>query len=89
VVRNEKWWGQPGKLDRIVYVALDVDAQPEAFANGSLSFLDIGQSVPYFQRAQRVPDVDIRTANGPNYRHITFNWRRARSWPTRSCGSRS
>jgi len=73
VVRNDKWWGQPGKLDRIVYVALDVDAQPEAFANGSLSFLDIGPSVPYFQRAQQVPDVDIRTANGPNYRHITFN----------------
>jgi peptide/nickel transport system substrate-binding protein len=73
VVRNDKWWGQPGKLDRIVYVALDVDAQPEAFANGSLSFLDIGPSVPYFQRAKQVPDVDIRTANGPNYRHITFN----------------
>jgi peptide/nickel transport system substrate-binding protein len=73
VVRNDKWWGEPAKLDRIIYVALDIDAQPEAFANGSLSFLDIGPSVPNFQRAQQVPDVDIRTANGPNYRHITFN----------------
>ena len=26
-----------------------------------------------FQRAQQVPDAVIRTANGPNYRHITFN----------------
>jgi peptide/nickel transport system substrate-binding protein len=73
VVRNEKWWGEPAKLDRIVYVALDSSAAPEAFANGSVSFLDIGPSVSSFQRAQQVPDTVIRTANGPNYRHITFN----------------
>ncbi len=48
-------------------------AQPEAFANGSLSWFDIGPNVAYFQRAQQVPGVSIRTSNGPNYRHITFN----------------
>ncbi|GAA1288908.1 ABC transporter family substrate-binding protein [Pseudonocardia aurantiaca] len=73
VVRNEKWWGEPAKLDRIVYVALDQAAQADAYANGSLSFLEIGPSVATFQRAQQVPDTVIRTANGPNYRHITFN----------------
>jgi peptide/nickel transport system substrate-binding protein len=73
VVKNEKWWGEPAKLDRIVYIALDAAAAPEAFANGSASFLDIGPSVSSFQRAQQVPDVDIRIAKGPNYRHITFN----------------
>ncbi|WP_433558102.1 ABC transporter family substrate-binding protein [Pseudonocardia xinjiangensis] len=73
LVRNEKWWGQPAKLDRIIYVALDQAAQADAFANGSLSFLTIGPSVATFQRAQQVPDTVIRKANGPNYRHITFN----------------
>jgi peptide/nickel transport system substrate-binding protein len=73
VVRNEKWWGQPAKLDRIVYIALAQAAQADAFANGSLSFLTIGPSVATFQRAQQIPDVVIRTASGPNYRHITFN----------------
>jgi peptide/nickel transport system substrate-binding protein len=73
VVRNEKWWGPPAKLDRIVYVSLAQAAQADAFANGSLSALDIGPSVATFQRAQQVADVDIRTASGPNYRHITFN----------------
>jgi peptide/nickel transport system substrate-binding protein len=29
--------------------------------------------VPSFQRAQQVPGVSIRTSNGPNFRHITFN----------------
>ncbi|NMH97089.1 ABC transporter family substrate-binding protein [Pseudonocardia acidicola] len=73
LVRNDKWWGAPPKLDRIIYVALDPAAQPEAFANGSLSFVDIGPSVSAFQRAQQVPGAVIRTSNGPNYRHITFN----------------
>lgn len=73
VVRNEQWWGEPAKLDRIIYIALDIAAQPEAYANGSLSVLEIGPSVSTFQRAQQVPDTVIRTAKGPNYRHITFN----------------
>lgn len=73
VVRNEQWWGEPAKLDRIIYVALDSAAQPEAYANGTLSVLEIGPSVSIFQRAQQVPDTVIRTAKGPNYRHITLN----------------
>jgi peptide/nickel transport system substrate-binding protein len=73
VVRNEKWWGEPAKLDRIIFVALDISAQPEAYANGTLSALEIGPTVSTFQRAQQVPDTVIRTAAGPNYRHITFN----------------
>jgi peptide/nickel transport system substrate-binding protein len=73
VVRNPKWWGATPALDRIIYVGIDPDAAPEAFANGSLSFFDIGPSVSYFQRAQQVPGAAIRTANGPDFRHITFN----------------
>jgi peptide/nickel transport system substrate-binding protein len=73
VVRNPNWWGETPALDRIIYQAMDPNAQPEAFANGSLSWFDIGPSVAYFQRAQQVPGVSIRTSNGPNYRHITFN----------------
>ncbi|GAA1178003.1 ABC transporter family substrate-binding protein [Pseudonocardia alaniniphila] len=73
LVRNPKWWGRTPVLDRIIYVGLDYNAQPEAFANGSLSFLEIGPSVPFFQRAQQVPGAVIRKSNGPNYRHITFN----------------
>jgi peptide/nickel transport system substrate-binding protein len=73
LVRNPNWWGVAPVLDRIIYVGLDYNAAPEAFANGSLSFLTIGPSVPSFQRAQQVPGVSIRTSNGPNFRHITFN----------------
>jgi peptide/nickel transport system substrate-binding protein len=73
LVRNPNWWGETPALDRIIYQGIDPNAAPEAFANGSLSFFDIGPSVQYFQRAQQVPDVSIRTSNGPNYRHITFN----------------
>jgi peptide/nickel transport system substrate-binding protein len=73
LVRNPKWWGETPVLDRIIYVGLDSSAEPEAFANGSLSFFNIGPSVPNFQRAQQVQGAAIRTSNGPNYRHITFS----------------
>jgi peptide/nickel transport system substrate-binding protein len=73
LVPNEKWWGAKPVLDRIVYVGLDASAQPEAFANGSLTFFEVGPSVSNFQRAQQVPGAVVRTSNGPNYRHITFS----------------
>lgn len=73
LVPNPKWWGDKPKLDAIVYVGLDSAAQPEAFANGSLSWVDIGPSVPTFQRVQQVQGAVVRKSNGPNYRHITFN----------------
>jgi len=73
LVPNEKWWGAKPVLDRIVYIGLDDAATPEAFANGSLSFFDIGPSVSNLQRAQQVQGAVVRTSNGPNYRHITFN----------------
>ncbi len=73
VSRDPNWWGDKPRLSRIIFQALATDAQPEAFANGSLSFLDIGPSVSFFQRAQQVPNSTIRIAYGPNYRRIAFN----------------
>ncbi|OLT08991.1 hypothetical protein BJF78_06490 [Pseudonocardia sp. CNS-139] len=73
LVRNPNWWGPTPALDRIIYVGIDPNAAPEAFANGTLSFFDIGPNVAYFQRAQQVADAVVRTSNGPNYRHITFS----------------
>lgn len=73
LVPNPKWWGAKPVLDRIVYVGLDVAASPEAFANGSLSFFDVGPSVSNFQRANQVAGAVVRKSNGPNYRHITFS----------------
>jgi len=75
LVRNEKFWGNPAKLDRIIYRALDLDAQIDALANNEIDFLDVGPNVNNYQRAQTIQGVDLRRAGGPNFRHLTMNGR--------------
>lgn len=73
IVRNEKWWGEPAKLDRIVYRAIDPDAQIDAVANGEIDAMDVGPDVNKYNRAKDIEGVDIRMAGGPNFRHLTVN----------------
>jgi peptide/nickel transport system substrate-binding protein len=73
LVRNEKWWGKPAKLDTIVFRAIDPDAQIDALANGEVDLLDIGPDVNKYSRAKGIAGTEIRVAGGPNFRHITIN----------------
>jgi peptide/nickel transport system substrate-binding protein len=73
IVRNEKWWGKPAKLDSIVFRAIDMDAQIDALANGEIDLMDIGPDVNKYSRAKGIGGTEIRMAGGPNFRHITIN----------------
>lgn len=73
LVRNEKWWGRPAKLDTIVFRTIEVDAQIDALANGEIDLMDIGPDVNKFSRAKGIAGADIRFAGGPNFRHVTIN----------------
>ena len=73
LVRNERWWGDVPKLDRIIYRVVDPDAQIDALANGEIDFIDVGPDVNKLRRAQTTPGIELRRAAGPNYRHITIN----------------
>jgi peptide/nickel transport system substrate-binding protein len=73
LVRNEKWWGAPAKLDAIVFRNIDLDAQIDALANGEIDLMDIGPDVNKYSRARGIAGTDIRAAAGPNFRHITIN----------------
>lgn len=73
LVRNERWWGAPAKLDTIVFRAIDIDAQIDALANGEIDLMDIGPDVNKYVRARDIDGVEIRVAGGPNFRHITIN----------------
>ncbi|HKT80184.1 MAG TPA: ABC transporter family substrate-binding protein [Vicinamibacterales bacterium] len=73
LVRNEKWWGQPAKLDSIVYRFIEHDAQIDALANSEIDAMDIGPDVNTYNRALSIEDVQIRVAGGPNFRHLTIN----------------
>jgi peptide/nickel transport system substrate-binding protein len=74
VVRNDKWWGNRAKLDRIVFRAIpDRTAQIGALANGEIDLMDVGADANILNRAKAIEGVEIRIAGGPNYRHLTIN----------------
>ena len=73
LVRNEKWWGEPAKLESIVFRAIDRDAQIDALANGEVDMMDIGPDVNKYVRAKEMTATEIRVAGGPNFRHVTIN----------------
>ncbi|MGH9012049.1 MAG: ABC transporter family substrate-binding protein, partial [Acidimicrobiia bacterium] len=73
VVRNEKWWGKPAKLERIIYRVINPDAQVDALANDEIDFIDVGPDVNKLRRAETMPGKAIRKAGGPNFRHLTMN----------------
>lgn len=73
IVRNERWWGPPAKLDRIVFRPIDANAQIDALANGEVDFMDVGPDVNAYDRARRIAGVDMRIAGAPNFRHLTIN----------------
>ena len=73
LVPNQRWWGDPPMLDKIIWRAIANDATAQAFANAEIDAFDIGSDPDAFQRALRVENADVRKAGGPNFRHFTFN----------------
>jgi peptide/nickel transport system substrate-binding protein len=73
LVRNEKWWGEPAKLDRILYRVVERGALADALANNEIDYYRIGSDVNLFARAQGIPGVVVRQAVEPLFNHITLN----------------
>src|SRR5262249_1257662 len=73
LVRNEKWWGNPAKLEKIVYRAIDLDAQIDSLSSGEVDEIDIGPDADKYGRARQVAGVTIHRAGGPNFPHPTMN----------------
>lgn len=74
LARDDAWWGNKAKLDRIVYKAVEDNASADALANGEIDFMEIAANVNLYKRAKEMGDkVALRRAGGPNWRHITIN----------------
>ena len=58
IARDDKWWGDQAKLDRIIYRAIPADAQIDALINGEIDFIDIGPDVNKLQRATEAPGIN-------------------------------
>ncbi|QYC43831.1 putative monoacyl phosphatidylinositol tetramannoside-binding protein LpqW precursor [Nonomuraea coxensis DSM 45129] len=73
LVRDDAWWGDRAKLDRIIYRAAEQDSLIGAFSNGELDVIDVGPSAPDYARARATSGAQVRQAAGPDFRHFTFN----------------
>ena len=85
LVRNGKWWGEPALLDRIVFRAIEPDAQVDAFANGEVDVMDVGPDTNSTRGFERCP---ASTCGGPAGRisDTCCSTPRARRSATSWCG---
>jgi len=73
LVRNERWWGDPPRLNRVIFTVTERNALADRLANNEIDIYEIGSSVDLFRRAQTIPGVQIRKATPKQFSHITFN----------------
>ncbi|MDQ4021873.1 MAG: ABC transporter family substrate-binding protein [Actinomycetota bacterium] len=73
LVRNDRWWGDTPKLDRIIFRVFERSALADGLANSEIDFYTIGSDVNLFQRARGIQGIEVRQATEPTYNHITFN----------------
>lgn len=72
--KNPAWWGDPAKLDAIVYRAYaDPSAAAGAFRTGQLDVAEILPDADQYRAAKQLPGVTVRTAGSPVFRMFTFN----------------
>lgn len=74
LVRNDKWWGDKAKLEKIVFMSIDLDAQTDALANNEADLqYGIGSHVSYYARVKTLPNITVHKAAGPVWANLTFN----------------
>jgi peptide/nickel transport system substrate-binding protein len=71
-VRNPKWWGNKGKLDRIVVKYMESAASVNAFQNGELDMMEFTSSQALKQAKSR-KDAQIRYGYSKNVDVLNLN----------------
>lgn len=67
--RNPKWWGEPAKLERVVYRKMELSASINAFQNGEID----GTNVAIADRLEQIRHMDgIQVRRGFDTRTILY-----------------
>ncbi|HCA86302.1 MAG TPA: hypothetical protein DEQ61_12850, partial [Streptomyces sp.] len=82
LVRNEKWWGDRAKLDRLVLEAVPTDERIDALAAGELDVAGIGRPgvedirrslARHDERSAALREVTVRRSLAPAYTQLALN----------------
>ncbi|MGW6530397.1 ABC transporter family substrate-binding protein [Streptomyces venezuelae] len=71
-VRNAKWWGRKGKLDKRVYVNLESTAAVNAFKNGQLDYVS-AVDAESLKQVKGLKGTEIRSGGSPFQYSLYFN----------------
>ncbi|WP_392667640.1 ABC transporter family substrate-binding protein [Streptomyces sp. LN785] len=71
-VRNPKWWGKKGKLDKRVYVNLESTAAVNAFKNGQLDYTS-AVDAESLKQVKGLKGTEIRSGGSPFEYSLYFN----------------
>ncbi|HTZ43387.1 MAG TPA: ABC transporter family substrate-binding protein [Jatrophihabitans sp.] len=71
-VRNPKWWGKPGKLDKRELVGLDSDAAINAFDNREIDYASTGDA-DGLKRISGVKGTQLRRGGSPFEYYLDLN----------------
>ncbi|MGW0411825.1 ABC transporter family substrate-binding protein [Streptomyces collinus] len=71
-VRNPKWWGRKGKLDKRVYVNLESTAAINAFKNGQLDYVSAADAES-LKQVKGIRGTEIRSGGSPFEYSLYFN----------------
>lgn len=74
-VRNPKWWGTPGKLDKIVFRFILQDSQqPPAVQNGEVNMVNpVIASIPFLDTVKSIPSFTVSVQPSLQFQHVDFN----------------
>lgn len=71
-VRNPKWWGKKGKLDKRVYVNLESTAAVNAFKNGQVDYASASDAES-LKQIKGLKGTEIRSGGSPFEYALYFN----------------
>ncbi|WP_440555406.1 ABC transporter family substrate-binding protein [Streptomyces sp. SCPE 10] len=75
-VRNPKWWGRKGKLDKRVYVNLESTAAINAFKNGQIDYVS-ATDAESLEQIKGLKGTEIRSGGSPFEYSLYFNTKSA------------
>ncbi|APT93239.1 ABC transporter substrate-binding protein [Corynebacterium phocae] len=71
--RNDKWWGEPAKLDKVTYRVMESQATINAFQNGEVDVAGVGTKDNLAKALSMGDKIDIRAAASPSNSLIVLN----------------
>ncbi|WP_055483018.1 ABC transporter family substrate-binding protein [Sphaerimonospora mesophila] len=74
LVRNDKYWGEPAKADKVVIRFIPQDEQVQALQNGETNIIEPQANPDVLAQLQGLDGIQVKTGEQFLYDHLDFNF---------------